>query len=169
MTAKQRRYGASNAAKPWTKSHAPEALCTARFTTIFWRRLNAASSCSRGSDSLRTPRKRKSKRPFARCPTEDLSMSARYSAGSTTSACYASSAHLPPNQMRSGSDSWTTLLRLRFTFSQFRGASFGKLAQDAVANNARVLGVAFIANGFVCLPVALFDPSALLGSKQVLR
>ncbi len=30
----------------------------------------------------------------------------------------------------------------------------------------RVLGVAFVANGFVCLAVALFDPCTLLGSRS---
>jgi hypothetical protein len=54
-------------------------------------------------------------------------------------------------------------------FSQFHGAFLCKLAQNAVANDARIFGVAFVAHSFVCLPVALFNPGALLSPKRLLR
>jgi len=61
------------------------------------------------------------------------------------------------------------LLRLRFSFSQFRGAFLSKLTEKAIANDACALGVALVADRFVGLPVALFEPRALFGSKCVLR
>src|SRR5437764_14171483 len=61
------------------------------------------------------------------------------------------------------------LLRLRFSFSQFRGAFLSKLTEESVANDACVLGAALVADRFVGLPVAFFEPRALFGSKCVLR
>ncbi len=50
----------------------------------------------------------------------------------------------------------------------FGGTFLSKLTQNAVANDACVLGVALVAHGFVGLTVALFEPCALFGSKRVL-
>jgi hypothetical protein len=58
---------------------------------------------------------------------------------------------------------------LRFPFPQFRGAFLSKLTQKVVTNDARVLAVAFVVHSFVCLPVTLFNPGALLSPKRLFR